>query len=222
MGCDEYNICHSRGFGGLVSLTIVSFLFFLLPQSANAKINDDLIPSFLIQAQMGETELLREQFNSLEKVIDLSADPVRIARKFLYSFIEAINARFNTDVTLLEVRRAVQEEQFLLQLPEEIRSDFILAIKLITTEDHFSMNEIKFNCAKEIGSSAKKKQFGRMRTKTKKTGDLPGQLQPGTIIGGLEILAGAAVGLVFGSTLVGGVVAGGLIADGIHLSLIHI
>ena len=48
------------------------------------------------------------------------------------------------------------------------------------------------------------------------TTDFPGQLTSTSLVGGLEIIAGTAVGLCFGSTVIGGLVAGALLADGIH------
>jgi hypothetical protein len=206
MDCFKRSFLFVRSFKRSASIAFVALLGSLPPSGTCSTPLAAISQNFPV-ITLNSNELTNT-FNDFEEQIKQAKDPLSEGRKILQSLIDEINALYGCSLSIEEACRLVKENMEMLNLDGNTQEILIGTICLLEEKNNPTPNCMTCKCLK-----IKKKKKPPQYVGTKTCSD------PGTkgsaIIGVLEIVAGASIGLVTGGTILGGITAGGLIVDGL-------
>ena len=213
-------LCIYSRINGLASLATICSLCYSPICLAGIEIDNHA----LLQAEMGQPVGVLEDFDELEDSLQEAENLIAEARAFLHAFIDQLNARYMTQISLQQACQLVKENFASLQIPTEIQSEFLEVIELLGKEEVPSPRQAnamfppwKWNWFRL--NKKDKRQDSRDEvhsTRVQNTDGLPGFFQPSTVIGTAEAIVGST--LVYGTAPagVGAVLGAALLADGIR------
>jgi len=103
----------------------------LAPGGTEPRESIDGILNHIIDSDSG---LIVEKFDALEETIQSSANPLDESRKFLQSFINEINAKYQLALTVPEACRLIRENLHVLQIPQEAQPLLLATIELFESD----------------------------------------------------------------------------------------
>lgn len=198
------SFCMHRRTYRMVSLTVIcTAIFGAAPQYLIGAENDAIF-----QAEMGNPAPMIYDFDDLEMSKKETEALIVEIRSFLKGFIDEINARYMTQISLQQVCRIVKENLDRMELSPELHADLFEAIDLLGESDAPSAllsNAVSLPWKWSLPSLAKNNKHTAPvlnRSRVKKS----------AVVGAAEAIVGCQLMTCSGSTYIGDV----LLSDGIR------
>jgi len=171
----------------------------------------------LIAVKLGNMDVLQNKFDELDLLLKSSNTPIEDTDLFLELFIHDMNTHYGTNLTVQEVWNFADKNIYSSDIREENKTEVRNALKIFKPLQQFCITDWFFSIfSTPMCYSENDLKKSNSKDRSKNVEGLPGQLHPGTVVGGLEMIVGGAVLLCFGGTVAGGVLGAGLIGDGIR------
>lgn len=221
MDCNEYYIRFFCRLFRLASIIVVATAT-ICHASDNNRI-EELASEIYVETEIGSLDSLVNKFDELEETLSDSSDPITEARVFLESFIQKLNYRYGINLSLLEICIYIKNNIDAFNIPIEIQPQFLKTIDLLIGYEEqkahglhwpwewnwFGLNKKdKEDSADKINNQPQPIQLLALTNYS--------QLDGASIVGILEIVAGASIGIALSETIIGPVIGGALVADGVH------
>lgn len=170
-----------KNFYGQVLATIGAICTLIFSSAPTLLVGSEIENDPIFQAERGIPDVMIGEFDELEVTVEEIEAVIQEVKSFLHAFIDQLNARYMTEITLEQICQFFKENLNMMQISPELRDDLLEAVDLLLEEGPVPKQLNSLSWVESLGCYKLKAPIGKTNR----------SFCPSMIVGTAEMLIGS-------------------------------